>query len=87
MKDFLALVAERGDELHSDVFDVLMTMSDFAEFADLMSSFCDEKHGTGPMGDLSAALSVTSLAAAAPAQTAPAIHTAEAECAKDPSHK
>ena len=63
MDDFLSLVAQRGDELHSDVFDVLMTMSEFEEFADLMSSFRDEKYGSGRLGDLSLALSVTSLAA------------------------
>ena len=64
MDDFMGLVSERGEELHSDVFDVLMTMSEFEEFADLMTSFHDEKHGIGPVGDVSAALSVTSLAAA-----------------------
>jgi hypothetical protein len=62
MADFLGLVEERPDELHSDVFDVLMTMSDFEEFADLMASFKDEQEGTGIMqGAMS--LTVTSLPA------------------------
>ena len=42
MEAFLGMMASRADELHSDVFDVLMTLADFEEFKELMLSFKDQ---------------------------------------------
>ncbi len=69
MDDFLRLMTERSDELHSDVFDILMTLSDFQEFVDLMASFRDEKLGIGLTAGLSTALEVVNLQPQASAGT------------------
>ena len=39
MDEFVGMLSERQDELDGDVFDLLLTLSDFAAFKELMLSY------------------------------------------------
>ncbi len=47
MQAFGGLMAERADEMIGDVFDMLMSFTEFEEFKDLMVSYKHQKEGKG----------------------------------------
>lgn len=51
MSDFIAMMAERKDQLMSEVFDFLISMADFEAFRDLMHSYHQEEIMTAPDED------------------------------------
>lgn len=83
MAEFMGMLEARSDELHSDVFDVLLTLGDFEEFKSLMVSFKQQvAFERGEVGEQPLAPSVQGLVG----QPADMPAGTSAEC-PPPSHK